>query len=404
MFNKRCVQKAIAAAVVTAALSASSHANSLQYGHKETAEEKRIESAMSAFPDVANRHQVRVEKFEQQIAKVRNYTATTQLILRHGNGLWQDAVKSFATANDYDDRPLYWARLQMTKTLRSSKIFQDLLPAQQEKLLWTLELLSRGQQDVKFNKGADYKILLTGFDPFFLDRNLTQSNPSGVSALAFDDIFISIDGKSVEIETLIVPVRFEDFDRGMIETLLTPYFGKNKVDMVFTVSMGRDDFDIERFPALRRSAAAPDNLNILTGANGTNPIIPMLEGKILKGPEFLEFSLPVKAMQKVQSPFKVNDNHKVSTLETKSGVASENTFEAASLNELKSATSVQGSGGGYLSNEISYRSLLLREKYSPVMPVGHIHTPRFRGFEPEKSKKIVRQIKHMITKAAATLN
>ncbi len=370
-----------------------------QFGKNITVEEKRISIADKASAEMASvtkRHDPRVQLFEQQLLKARNYTALTQLILRHANALWKEGVAAYADANDFDDRPLYWARLKMTKALRQAPLFSKLLPMQQEKLLWTFELLSRGQHDVKFDKNADIKILLTGFDPFFLDKNIDQSNPSGVAALAFDNLFLSIEGKSVEIETVILPVRFEDFDRGMVETLLKPFYKKERVDMIFTVSMGRDDFDIERFPGLRRSAAAPDNLNILTGANEKKPLVATLNGKPLSDKEFLEFSLPIKAMQQAKGAFKVNDNHKVTTLNK--------TFEPESLSELADEVAVSGSGGGYLSNEISYRSLVLREKYYPVMPVGHIHTPRFKGFKPEKTKEIVAQIKAMIAKASATVN
>lgn len=156
------------------------------------------------------------------------------------------------------------------------------------------ELLTRGQSDIDFNRNADIKILLTGFDPFFLDRDIKQSNPSGVSALYFDDVYMSVEGITIEIETVIVPVRFADFNQGMIETILTPYVKRGGVDMIATVSMGREQFDLEHFPGLRRSAKAPDNLNIYTGANDTNPLVPQLNDAPLKGPEFWPFHCHTK--------------------------------------------------------------------------------------------------------------
>jgi len=259
---------------------------------------------------------------------------------------------------------------------------------QQEKLLWQLELLSRGQKDIAFEQKTNRNILITGFDPFFLDRHIDQSNPSGAAALAFDNLIIHNQSQSVEIESLIFPVRFEDFDKGMVEQLLTPYIRDKQIDMVITISMGRDDFDLERFPGLRRSAKAPDNLNVLTGADAVNPLVPELDGKPLKGAEFLEFSLPAKVMLSAEGNFRVNDNHKVKTLEK--------SFSPTSLSELSDQISVSGSGGGYLSNEISYRSLLIRDVYYPDLPAGHIHTPRFKGFNPDKTENIIKQIKAMI--------
>ncbi|MFT6692951.1 MAG: hypothetical protein ACJAXH_003501, partial [Colwellia sp.] len=200
-----------------------------------TVEELRLDNALKAMPDVSARLSARVEKFASQLNRATDYTVLTRLTIHHGKGLWLEAKKSFNQLNDYDDRPLYWARLQMSKALRSTKAFATLSPNQQGKLLWTLELLSRGQMDVKFDKKANKKILLTGFDPFFLDRHIDQSNPSGVVALALDDLVVSVEGQTAEIEVLIIPVRFADFDQGMIEELLSPYIVNKSVDMVLTL-------------------------------------------------------------------------------------------------------------------------------------------------------------------------
>ncbi|QOL27288.1 hypothetical protein LP316_09420 [Thalassotalea sp. LPB0316] len=356
---------------------------------KPTVEELRIAKAKQAMPTVVSQLADRVAEFDDQINKARKYTTLMQLVLRHSDLLWRDAVQSYKSANDQDDRALYWARLQMSESLRGASAFQSLLPEQQAKLLWQFELLSRGQMDVKFDRNTQKRILITGFDPFFLDRHINQSNPSGATALALDDVVISSKGVSAEIETLIVPVRFADFDQGMIETILTPYFKEQAVDMVVTISMGREHFDLEHFPALRRSAKAPDNLNVYTGATSENPLIPLLNNKPLAGPEFVVYSLPYQAMQKATGQFKINDNRFVQTL-------AKGEFYPSDLAELNNETSVQGSGGGYLSNEISYRSILLRNDYAPVMPVGHIHTPKIKAYEPQKTQAIIEQIKRML--------
>jgi pyrrolidone-carboxylate peptidase len=361
-----------------------------------TVEELRIDKAIKSMPDVALRLSARVDEFTQQVNQATNYTVLTQLVIRHGTGLWLDAKTSFNQLNDVDDRPLYWARIQMSKALRSSKTFAELFSNQQEKLLWSLELISRGQMDIKFDKNTDKKILLTGFDPFFLDKHIDQSNPSGVVALSLDDIVVSMEGQTAEIEVLIVPVRFADFDQGMIEELLKPYIADKSVDMVLTVSMGRENFDLERYPALRRSANAPDNLNILTGATKSNPLVPKLHNTELRGPEFVEFSLPISSMLKGSGKYQVNDNRKVSTL-------SGGTFNGQALVDLIKQTSVSGSGGSYLSNEISYRSILLRDQFNLTLPVGHIHTPRIKAYDQQALTDIINQTKNIITQGVAEL-
>ncbi|WP_274049547.1 hypothetical protein [Thalassomonas haliotis] len=356
-------------------------------------EELRLPKAMTVMPGLTRILEPRIALFTEQLSRARNMTAFTQLVLRHGSGLWRDAVTGFDQQQDNDDRVLYWARLKMTRAIRQAPVFATLLPAQQQKLLWQFELLSRGQQDIKFNRKAKKKVLITGFDPFFLDRKITQSNPSGAIALALDGLSLSFKGSSAEIESVILPVRFHDFDLGMVETLLAPYFKNNQIDMLITISMGREHFDLERFPALRRSASAPDNLNVYTGATEQAPLLPEFGGKPLTGPEFLEFSLPAAAMQAVSGGYRVNDNRKVQTLD--------GNIIAPSLAALQGQISVEGSGGGYLSNEISYRSLLLREQYAPLIPVGHIHTPKISGYQADASKKITSQVKAMISAALA---
>lgn len=370
-----------------------------------TVEELRIEKAIREIPEVVSLFNADIEYFKSQLDTAMDLSMLTQVVERHSQLLWTKAVSSFATLPNFDDRPLYWARLQSTRVLREAASFRSLSDSQQKALLWQLELISRGQADVDFKQQTNKKILITGFDPFFLDRNIDQSNPSGAVALAFDNMVIESHGVTAEIESLILPVRFEDFDKGIVEQLLSSYFQEKnsqeknsqegKVAMVITISMGRDDFDIERFPGLRRSAKAPDNANVYTGADAENPLIPLLNDEPLKGPEFLQFSLPVKAMTKAKGDFKVIDNHKVTTMQQ--------SFSPNSLEQLSGQIAVSGSGGGYLSNEVSYRSLLLRDSYNPTLPVGHIHLPRFTGFNPEKTEKIIRQLKSIITMAISEI-
>ncbi|WP_341502302.1 hypothetical protein [Gallaecimonas sp. GXIMD4217] len=288
-----------------------------------------------------------------------------------------------------DDRPLYWFRLAGKARLRAAQ----LAPIAKDRYLHAFERASRGISDIRFDDGIG-KILITGFDPFFLDRNIGQSNPSGLAALRLDGQIIAYQGKQARIEAALVPVRFADFDQGLIETLLLPHYKDDGVDMVVTISMGRQDFDLERFPGRNRSAAAPDNLNVLTGASKEHPLAPRLHGKPLRGPEFVEFSLPVAAMVQT-APFPVHDNNKVGTL---SG-----DLAPTSLAQLKGETSVSGAGGGYLSNEISYRAIRLRNNLGSSVPSGHIHTPRISGYEKDKEIAIVEQIRAMLARSLAAL-
>nr|WP_227006776.1 hypothetical protein [Shewanella donghaensis] len=359
------------------------------------AEELRLPTALSSLGDVVNRYENFNSTLNNKLAGSTDELAITQMVALQGTLLWQQAVAD-VQSGQHDDRALYWSRLAIRETLKTANAGYNMVPWQRDILIKAFEKSSRGLSDVHFLPETQIKILLTGFDPFFLDKHIDQSNPSGLTALALDGVTFNVNGKQAQIETVMIPVRFADFDNGIIESLLTPMYRDNSIDMIFTVSMGRDDFDIERFPARARSAAAPDNLNVYTGASKSKPIAPLFNGGTLNGSEFVEFSLPVAAMQKAQGDWSINDNHQVTTV-------SKGQFNAKSIYELANEKSVEGSGGGYLSNEISYRSILLKQQFGRTLPVGHIHTPRVAGFDAELEWKMVEQIREMVKLAAGEL-
>jgi pyrrolidone-carboxylate peptidase len=360
-----------------------------------TVEEQRINKAQSAMPNVLKAFTPQVSSFEQQFKELNDFKSAKALVQSFSFELWENAKQRIIKTNNYDDRELYWARLLSSKVIRTTPPKFSITQAQLNTLLTLLEEGSRGRTDLAFSSGSTKKILLTGFDPFLLDKNINQSNPSGVAALLLDGQVINYNGISAEINTVMVPVRYEDFDQGIIESLLAPYYALNNVDMVVTVSMGRTEFDLEHFPGKRRSVTAPDNANIVYGGTQTSPVIPKLNGRPLPGNEFVKFSLPVNYMQQAKGPYKVIDNHEVTTLEK--------TYKAGSYGELKNSIAVNGGGGGYLSNEISYRSIRLRDALNSSIPTGHIHTPRIQQFEPETEAKIVKQIKAMLEQSLVAL-
>lgn len=316
-------------------------------------------------------------------------TATAQAE-RIGTALWQSVRNNVQLRRVFDDRPLYWTRLALQARLQQHAREQGWSPTTQEQLWLALEHASRGISSVAYDEAPE-RVFVTGFDPFRLDQTITQSNPSGLAALALDGRQWQIGSRWIRIEAVLIPVRFADFDAGMIEAVLTPQMTDPQLQLLVTISMGRSGFDLERFPGRRRSADAPDNRQHKTGGTPQQPVLPRLGERALAGPEFVEFSLPVARMLRVQRPFPVTDNGEVTT---KAGV-----IRARSLADLRYHTAVSGSGGGYLSNEISYRSLLLRDALRPSLPVGHIHTPRVQGFDPVQAQQIVEQIEALLQAA-----
>ncbi len=368
-----------------------------------TVEEARISKLRERHPEVADRYSDIVNQAKSSFDLAGDYEAMSLLTHHTGKKLWEAAKRTVAEQAILDDRSLYWSRLSLTAYLRASQFAVPLSPNQRISLIERLENSSRGRDSIEFTAGAVKKILVTGFDPFLLDKHIDQSNPSGIVALNLDGQTLTYGQASAEIQTVIFPVRFEDFDAGEVEQLIEPLLKTRQVDMIVTVSMGRTDFDLEHFPGRRRSSGSPDNLNVYSGGDETKPKIPLLNGAVIDGPEFLEFSLPYRAMQRVildakqdankqqgevTYPYLINDNRTITTLD--------GTFEAKTLAELKGATAVRGSGGGYLSNEISYRNVRLAHKYQPLIPTGHIHTPRLERYDAEQLKTISNQVTEMI--------
>lgn len=357
-----------------------------------TIEELRTVKAQQVMPKLATYFDW--SSFKGSWSTLADLAVAQRVMNQLGDELWQHSKQQAQNGNVVDDRPLYWTRLTIHSFIKSSK--HNFNGTELKTLLETFEKSSRGYSDMAYVKLTDKRIFLTGFDPFLLDRNLQQSNPSGLAALLLDGKVIELEymGKTItaEINTAMIPVRYEDFDQGEVENLLAPFYALNSVDLIATMSMGRSDFDLEHFPGLRRSATAPDNVNVYTGANKTNPLVPSLLAAPLKGDEFVLFSLPYQVMMKAKGPYKINDNRGVTILT--GGKAKDIT--ANNLVELSDKVAVQGGGGGYLSNEISYRSIVLRNKLGSTIPTGHIHTPRISGFNVETNRAIVAQIEAML--------
>ncbi|WP_444998481.1 hypothetical protein [Aliikangiella sp. IMCC44359] len=360
-----------------------------------TVEEQRIPKALLIIPKVVNRLDQQSITFKRHWKKIKHYDDAAQLVDNTANQLWINAKIKIKQLKNHDDRSLYWQRLKISHIIRNNTSQINLTDTEKEALLSKLEIGSRGMSDLEYKKNTTKQLLLTGFDPFLLDKNINQSNPSGVVALLLDGMIIHHQGITAEINTLLAPVRYQDFDEGFVEKTLAPFYLLNNVNMITTVSMGRKHFDLERFPGKRRSSATPDNLNRYSGGSKLKPIIPKLHNKLLQGPEFVEFSLPVNVMIKAEGQFKIVDNHQVSTLHK--------TFKPETLKELNNAIAVAGSGGKYLSNEISYRSIRLRNQLQSKIPTGHIHTPRINQYDPKATKAIVEQIIRMLQLALAEI-
>ncbi|WP_371659680.1 pyroglutamyl peptidase [Streptomyces sp. NBC_00280] len=337
-----------------------------------TVEEQRLDKAApqeilrrSGFDAVA-------PAFARALGGARSYADARGLVVRRGAALWQRAVDraqgrgpAGGDLSRDDDRPLYWARLGMTRELRAWQPSFEVSDAQRAALLGELERNSRGQTSIRYPCGGALKrVLVTGFDPFTLDRDIRISNPSGATALALDGTVIETAEGRARVETAVFPVRWQDFAEGTVERTLKPFLPK--VDLFATVSQGRvGRFDVERTNGAWRGGF-PDNENI--GRTETVPV-----GDPASQPQWTSTTLPYKAIVAANTGrFPVYDNTGVTEIP-----AGGTDPVVRADGPTAGSTARAGGGGNYLSNEIAYRATLLRDRLGlgATLPGGHVHTP-----------------------------
>ncbi|WP_412542312.1 hypothetical protein R8Z50_07325 [Longispora sp. K20-0274] len=332
-------------------------------------EEARLTRTIGADPTPVPARLIRaggldglVGAFEASLCHLPNRRAAEVAVDVQGRLLWEAAV-----ARGEDDRPLYWARLTLTRALRQ---WTPRFAVSHPDLENRLERASRGITSSDFVPGAR-KLFVSGFDPFLLDTEIRRSNPSGVNALALDGKWITVDGEPVQIQTAMFPVRYADFDHGVVEDAFRAHLapGTQRADLVVTVSQGRPgQFDLEVNNGRRRSVSSiGDNDNVWGGGSLTAPLTFPGVGP---GAEFVPTSLPVDAMRAATGRFPVLVNRSVTEIPA-GGTAP--VFRPDG--PTPGSVAVNGGGGGYLSNEIAYRATRLRVELGAPVAGGHVHTP-----------------------------
>jgi pyrrolidone-carboxylate peptidase len=310
-----------------------------------------------------------VGDFERALCSARTVAAARRAVDGFGALLW-DRTVAVVQRGDDDDRPLYWARLSMALTLRQWRF--DISPAERAALEKRLEYVSRGITSTRFALGAE-KLLVSGFDPCDLDTEIRRGNPSGAAVLRLDGRFLKVAGRRVQVQAVVFPVRYTDFDAGMVEDAFRPHLvvGAQRADMFVTTSQGRPGaFDLEVWNGRRRSTPAErgDNNNLWGGGTTTAPVVFPGVGP---GAEFIRTTLPHEAMLAAdQRPFPVRRNPSVTEIP-----AGESAPVTRPDGPTPGSIAVAGSGGGYLSNESAYRTTRLREALGAELPGGHVHTP-----------------------------
>lgn len=345
----------------------------LRVSRQLTVEEYRLSDPRVASLLVGSVLRDRPALFRARLASAESLLRACEVAEAEGLALWHAAREAAATTS-CDDRPLYWVRLSLTAYLRRSYAPSFALTNDDRaQLIALVERASRGMSRLSFGSAPGVvRFLISGFDPFRLDTAADRSNPSGAAALFLDGQHLVCAGRRAEVRAVIFPVRFCDFDHGIVESTfrpwLTPRLGDTRrLDLLMTISQNNTPgYDIEHWAGRRRTLEASDNLGQY-GAHGTTrgtgQIVPL--GAPLGEREFEQTSLPVEAMLRAQSllgsdPLREN----MSRLPEDAGI------------------SVRGSGGNYLSNEVFYRAASLERttrslgaRTRAAIPVGHLHVP-----------------------------
>ncbi|MFJ7072999.1 pyroglutamyl peptidase [Streptomyces sp. NPDC098781] len=336
-----------------------------------TVEEQRLDKAVPQEILRRSGFDAPATRFAGDLRAARSYAQARHVVEREGSALWRRAVEraqgrgpAGGDLSRDDDRPLYWARLSMTRDVRTWEPAFGLGDGQRDALLDVLERTSRGQTDIQYRHGGLKRVLVTGFDPFTLDRDIRISNPSGATALALDGTVIETADGPARVETAVFPVRWQDFAQGTVERTLRPYL--KQVDLFTTVSQGRvGKFDVERTNGAWRGGF-PDNENV-----SRTETVPVTDPA--SQPQWTTTTLPYAEIVAANTGrFPVYDNTGVTEIPAGGTQA-----VVRPDGPTPGSTARAGGGGDYLSNEIAYRATLLRDRLGlhDTLPGGHVHTP-----------------------------
>ncbi|WP_051838665.1 hypothetical protein [Streptomyces sp. NRRL WC-3742] len=340
--------------------------------------------------------------FPAALCSARSARQAERVVTGWGRALWQAGVdraqgrRPSGELPALDDRPLYWTRLAMTVQLAR---WQPAFAVDLAALRSRFEDASRGLDD-GFGGGSEdgsgngsgngsddspgvRHVFISGFDPYGLDTEPRRANPAGAAVLQLHGRRITLaDGSTAEVRAVVLPVRYGDFDRGIVERAYGKHLepGPQAADLITSISQGYPGvFTLEAWAGRARSAdPATDNVAARSGGTRTHPVDAPGLGE---GPEFIRTSLPTDAMTAVQQPFPVYLN----TTVTEIAAGAEDPVDRED-GPTEGSRAVNGGGGGYLSNEVAYRSNRLRLELAPDLPGGHLHTPVLTGLPTEQDR------------------
>ncbi|WP_410669276.1 hypothetical protein [Amycolatopsis sp. cmx-4-68] len=350
-----------------------------------TVEEQRLTAALPAGGPAVGPELVRLAGFDPLVAEVKHDLCAARtprraerVVTQAGDRLWRTAVDraqgrrpDLGTLDRFDDRPLYWARLQLSSALRQ---WRPAFPLpDRARLLAAFDRGSRGLGDVRFPLGHPRRIMVSGFDPFQLDGSGVRiSNPAGASALQLDGRVLSTPSGPAVVQAVSFPVVWGYFDEGIVEAAYGSALRDRarRPDVIMTISQGRPGrFDVERWAGAWRGGF-PDNNNVsVTGG------VPPAAGWPQPDVQFIETTLPYARMLEVTGAYPVNFNQAFCVWPDPAHPGA-GTPVCRSDAPAPGEIAASGGGGNYLSNESMFRSNRVRLGLGLTSVAGgHLHTP-----------------------------
>ena len=249
------------------------------------------------------------------------------------------------------------------------------------------------------------RILVTGFDPFSDGGPVPPGtvNPSGAAALAMDNTKVQSGRVAAAVEGVVLPVSFQDFRAGMVERIVRPLVQSRQVDAVLTVSQDANipttgPLEIERYVVgVHNETGAPTAIPTAT-PGGLGPAVIEAQAPVEQIAAETELA-PRGRNPGIEQPtigmgitFRFETAEQASrtrsALKLPAGIGPEVTISdrlalERIINSMQrqpngidisfriggqvfTATVLEGPGGDFLSNEVSYRVLrLLGEEQRP---------------------------------------
>ncbi|MBO1419741.1 pyroglutamyl peptidase, partial [Streptomyces sp. FH025] len=271
------------------------------------AEQARLQDARTAAFTERSGLDDLLRGFPAALCAARSAHRAERVVDAWGRALWRAGVdraqgrRPNGELPALDDRPLYWTRLAMTVQLARWEPGFDIDHAE---LRARFEDASRGLDDGFSSSRAVRRIFVSGFDPYGLDSEPRRANPAGAAVLQLHGRRITLaDGSTAEVRAVVLPVRYGDFDDGIVERAFGPHLrpGRQSADLITSISQGYPGkFTLEAWAGRARSAdPATDNVGALSGGTTRHPVD---APGLADGPQFIRTTLPTDAMTAVQQP------------------------------------------------------------------------------------------------------